>query len=117
MSVKNKKKNPNRKKKTPQAQPPVRPAMSSGRRTLNNVLLIVLCVMLTTSAVNTFTQGGRSVGTYAPVLLLEILLFVYVYATGKTDGRRGALNIAALLLCGASAVAMAAFSILSLLQF
>lgn len=115
MSAKHKKKNSNRKKKTPQTQQPVRPPMSSGRRTLNNVLLIVLCVMLTTSAANTFAQGGRSCGTYAPVLVLEIILFAYVYATGKADGKRGALNIAALLLCSLSAVVMAAFSILSLL--
>ncbi len=113
MSAKHKKKKPQSKKKQQPAQP-ARPPMSSGRRTLNNVLLIVLCVMLTTSAVNTFTQGGRSAGTYAPVLLLEICLFAYVYATGKQDGKRGALNIAALLLCAASAVAMAAFTVLSI---
>ena len=111
---KHKKKKSAQKAKNTQPVASPRPQVSGWRRTLNNVLLIVLCVMLTASTGNTFAQGGRNVGTYAPVLLLEMLLFVYVYATGKADGKRSALNITALLLCGVSAAAMAAFSVLSL---
>ena len=118
MSTKHKKKKTAKKNQTPQAEKNTRPVMSSGRRTLNSVLLLLLCVILTASAAYTFfAQGGRSWRMYAPMLLLEIFLFLYAYATDKTAERQSGLNIASQVVCGAAAVAMAAFTVLSLLHF
>ena len=108
---------PKHKKKQQPAQP-ARPAISSWRRTLNSVLMILLCVILTVSSCYTFfEQSGRSVRMYAPMLLLEICLFKYAYDTSKTAEKPGILNFVALLLCGMSIIMMALFTILSILNF
>lgn len=108
---------PKHKKKQQPAQP-ARPAISSWRRTLNSVLMILLCAILTASSCYTFfEQSGRSVRMYAPMLLLEICLFKYAYDTSKTAEKPGILNFVALLLCGMSIIMMALFTILSILNF
>ena len=108
---------PKHKKKQQPAQP-ARPAISSWRRTLNSVLMILLCAILTASSCYTFfEQRGRSVRMYAPMLLLEICLFKYAYDTSKTAEKPGILNFVALLLCGMSIIMMALFTILSILNF
>ena len=90
----------------------------SWRRTLNSVLMILLCAILTASSCYTFfEQSGRSVRMYAPMLLLEICLFKYAYDTSKTAEKPGILNFVALLLCGMSIIMMALFTILSILNF
>ena len=100
------------------ADQPARPAISSWRRTLNSVLMILLCAILTASSCYTFfEQSGRSVRMYAPMLLLEICLFKYAYDTSKTAEKPGILNFVALLLCGMSIIMMALFTILSILNF
>ena len=112
-----KKKSSGKKKKQQPAQP-ARPAISSWRRTLNSVLMILLCAILTASSCYTFfEQSGRSVRMYAPMLLLEICLFKYAYDTSKTAEKPGILNFVALLLCGMSIIMMALFTILSILNF
>lgn len=114
---KHKKKSSGKKKKQQPAQP-ARPAISSWRRTLNSVLMILLCAILTASSCYTFfEQSGRSVRMYAPMLLLEICLFKYAYDTSKTAEKPGILNFVALLLCGMSIIMMALFTILSILNF
>ena len=108
---------PKNKKKQQPAQP-ARPAISSWRQTLNSVLMILLCAILTASSCYTFfEQRGRSVRMYAPMLLLEICLFKYAYDTSKTAEKPGILNFVALLLCGMSIIMMALFTILSILNF
>lgn len=110
-----KKKSSSRKKSATQ---PARPVISSWRRTLNSVLMILLCAILTASSCYTFfEQSGRSVRMYAPMLLLEICLFKYAYDTSKTAEKPGILNFIALLLCGMSIIMMALFTILSILNF
>ena len=105
-------------KKKQQPDQPARPAISSWRRTLNSVLMILLCAILTASSCYTFfEQSGRSVRMYAPMLLLEICLFKYAYDTSKTAEKPGILNFVALLLCGMSIIMMALFTILSILNF
>ena len=114
---KHKKKSTGKKKKQQLAQP-ARPAISSWRRTLNSVLMILLCAILTASSCYTFfEQSGCSVRMYAPMLLLEICLFKYAYDTSKTAEKPGILNFVALLLCGMSIIMMALFTILSILNF
>lgn len=89
---------PKHKKKQQPAQP-ARPAISSWRQTLNSVLMILLCAILTASSCYTFfEQRGRSVRMYAPMLLLEICLFKYAYDTSKKAEKPGILNFVALLL-------------------
>lgn len=108
---------PKHKKKQQPAQP-ARPAISSWRQTLNSVLMILLCAILTASSCYTFfEQRGRSVRMYAPMLLLEICLFKYAYDTSKTAEKPGILNFVALLLCGMSIIMMALFTILSIFNF
>lgn len=105
-------------KKKQQPTQPARPAISSWRQTLNSVLMILLCAILTSSSCYTFfEQRGRSVRMYAPMLLLEICLFKYAYDTSKTAEKPGILNFVALLLCGMSIIMMALFTILSILNF
>lgn len=105
-------------KKKQQPTQPARPAISSWRQTLNSVLMILLCAILTASSCYTFfEQRGRSVRMYAPMLLLEICLFKYAYDTSKTAEKPGILNFVALLLCGMSIIMMALFTILSILNF
>ena len=106
---KHKKKSTGKKKKQQLAQP-ARPAISSWRRTLNSVLMILLCAILTASSCYTFfEQSGRSVRMYAPIK--------YAYDTSKTAEKPGILNFVALLLCGMSIIMMALFTILSILNF
>lgn len=115
MSAKHKKKKSAGKKQNAQ---PVRKEglhISSWRSELNSVLLIVLCVMLTaSSSYNFFTGSGKNV--YAPMLLLEICLFKYVYDTGKAAEKRSVVNSLALVVCGVSIAALAVFTVLSLVH-
>lgn len=112
-----KKKSTSAKKSTAQSAQPARPGISSWRRTLNCVLLIVLCVMFVASAsYSFFAAGSRSVRVYAPMLLLEICLFKYVYDTGKTAEGSDLLQRVALLICGAAIVLAAGLTVLSLLH-
>lgn len=121
MSAENHRKQHHKKKSSSwkkSADQPARPAISSWRRTLNSVLMILLCAILTASSCYTFfEQRGRSVRMYAPMLLLEICLFKYAYDTSKTAEKPGILNFVALLLCGMSIIMMALFTILSILNF
>lgn len=121
MSAENHRKQHHKKKSSSwekSADQPARPAISSWRRTLNSVLMILLCAILTVSSFYTFfEQSDRSVRMYAPMLLLEICLFKYAYDTSKTTEKPGILNIVALLLCGMSIIMMALFTILSILNF